>query len=92
MPINLTIQTKELLRLLKAIGLLHNYPSYSKFKAGKCSGESLVARRPIKSIENLNVYFGELPTLNSYLLLPSVPPGKPPILPNSMKGTAPPET
>ena len=27
-----------------------------------------------------------------YLLLPSVPPDKPPILPKSMKGTAPPET
>ena len=41
---------------------------------------------------SLNAHFGEIPTLNSYFLLPSVPPGKPPILPKSMKGTAPPET
>jgi hypothetical protein len=28
----------------------------------------------------------------TYLLLPSVPPDKPPIFPKSIKGTAPPET
>ena len=30
--------------------------------------------------------------LLTYLLLPSAPPDEPPILPKSMKGTAPPET